>query len=36
MKNNWRAAGVAIYKGYASLWLGEGKDPVNQNTSLFH
>lgn len=27
MKNNWRAVGVAIYKGYASLWLGEGKDP---------
>jgi hypothetical protein len=27
MKNHWKSAGVSIYKGYASLWLGESKDP---------
>lgn len=27
LKNKWKVAGVAIYKGYASVWFGEANDP---------
>ncbi len=27
IKNKWKVAGVALYKGYASVWFGEANDP---------
>ncbi len=29
-KNNWKVAGVSIYKGFASVWIGEARDPETE------
>jgi len=29
-KNNWKVAGISIYKGYAALWIGEARDPETE------
>lgn len=30
LKTNWKNMGISIYKGYASLWLGEAQDPETE------